>query len=337
MEAYLYEKLEDNRVQCKLCHHRCVIKPQARGRCSVRENQSGTLSTLVYGKLVARHIDPIEKKPLFHFMPGTRSYSIATVGCNFRCLFCQNADIAQLPTDRHGMIIGEAFSPEDTVSAAQAGGCQSISYTYTEPTVYFEYAFDTAKLAHEKGLKNVFVTNGFMTPEALEMISPYLDAANVDLKAFSDRYYREICGGRLEPVKQTLALMKSMGIFVEITTLIVPGLNDDSEELGRLVRFIADELGCDTPWHVSRFYPTYRMTDRPPTPVQTLEKARDIGLKGGLRYVYTGNVPGDEGENTFCYNCKKLLIDRWGFTIRKNMIDKGRCPYCGVVIDGVGW
>jgi len=336
MKAYLYEPLPDNKVRCQLCHHRCIIPAGRRGKCNVRENQAGTLKTLVYGKLIAHHVDPIEKKPLFHFLPGTRSYSIATVGCNFRCLFCQNADIAQLPTDQKGRIVGEFYSPEKIVSEARNAGCQSIAYTYTEPTVYFEYAVDISRLAHENQMKNVFVTNGFMTPEALEMISPYLDAANVDLKAFSDRYYREICGGRLEPVKETLKLMKSMGIFVEVTTLVVPGLNDSADELNQLARFIADELGVDTPWHVSRFHPTYRLTDRPSTPVQTLEKARDIGLKAGLRYVYTGNVPGDEGENTVCYNCGKLLIDRWAFTIRKNVVDKGRCPYCGVSIDGVG-
>jgi len=333
MEACLYEPLEGKKVRCNLCCHRCIISEGKRGKCNVRENQGGVLKTLVYGMLVARHVDPIEKKPLFHFLPGTRSYSIATAGCNFRCLFCQNADIAQLPTDHQGTILGEYCGPEEIVARAEKFGCQSIAYTYTEPTVFFEYALDTSRLANKKGIKNVFVTNGFMTPEALEMIEPYLDAANVDLKAFQDAYYRKICGGRLEPVKQTLKLMKSKGIFLEVTTLVVPGLNDDANELKHLAEFIVKDLGPETPWHVSRFHPTYRMTDRSPTPVHTLETARDIGRAAGLEYVYIGNVPGDEGENTCCRVCGKLLIDRRAFTVRKNVIDRGHCPYCGASVN----
>ncbi len=336
MEAYLYEILNDKKVKCNLCNHRCVIKDGRRGICGVRENREGTLETLVYGRIIARHIDPIEKKPLYHLMPGSLSYSIATVGCNFRCLFCQNADIAQMPSDRKGMIAGDAFSPQDVVAAALKGDCKSIAYTYTEPTVYFEFAFDTAKLAHEKGIQNVFVTNGYMTAEALHMINPYLDAANVDLKAFTEDFYKTYCGAKLEHVKESLKLMKSLGIFIEVTTLLIPGLNDDKDELEKLAEFLADSLGTETPWHISRFHPTYKLTDRPPTPVETLVMAREIGIKAGLKYVYTGNVPGESGEKTFCYQCGSTLIDRWGFYIRKNLIDNNRCPHCGAEIDGVG-
>ncbi len=335
MEAYLYESLEDQKVRCNLCAHRCVIKPGRRGLCNVRENQAGVLNTLVYGRVIASHIDPIEKKPLFHFLPGSRSYSIAAVGCNLRCRFCQNADIAQLPTDRPGVIIGDTYTPEEVVDATESAGCQSISYTYTEPTVFFEFAHDTAKIAHARGIRNVFVTNGYMTAEALNMIQPYLDGANVDLKAFTQSYYKDLCGAKLKPVQETLKLMIALGIFVEVTTLIVPGLNDDRHELESLAQFIKNDLGPETPWHISRFHPTYKLTDRSSTPVQTLEMARDIGLKSGLKYVYTGNVPGDSGESTFCYRCGQMVIERWGFQVRKLRMENGRCRHCGAEIDGV--
>jgi len=335
MEAYLYESLEDRNVRCNLCNHRCIIKEGNRGICNVRENQSGILKSLVYGKLIARHIDPIEKKPLFHLLPGSLSYSIATVGCNFRCRFCQNSDIAQMPSDNKGLIMGNAAIPEAVVRAALEGNCKSIAYTYTEPTVYFEFAFNCAKIAREKGILNVFVTNGYMSPEALQKISPYLDAANVDLKAFSDEFYKKFCGARLEPVKETLRLMKSLGILVEITTLLIPGANDDRTELEAMAKFIAEDLGIETPWHISRFHPAYRLTDRAATPVSSLTMARDIGIKAGLHYVYTGNVPGEKGEDTFCYSCGKTLIDRWGFSIRENHVRNGMCEYCGAKIDGI--
>jgi pyruvate formate lyase activating enzyme len=336
MEAYLYESLKDDKVKCNLCNHRCVISEGKRGICNVRENQGGILNTLVYGKLIARHIDPIEKKPLFHLFPGSLSYSIATVGCNFKCRFCQNADIAQMPSDRDGVIMGDFYAPEDIVKAAAQGNCKSIAYTYTEPTVYFELAYDTAKLAHQKEIKNVFVTNGYMTAEALEMIHPYLDAANVDLKAFSEEFYRDLCGAKMEPVKETPKRMKTLDVFVEVTTLIIPGLNDTEVELGQLAAFIAEDLGPETPWHISRFHPTYKLTNHPSTPLETLIGARKIGQKAGLRYVYTGNVPGEVGENTFCYNCGSLLIERWGFLVKKNHIKNDRCTVCDAQIDGVG-
>jgi len=336
MEAYLYELLENKKVRCNLCNHRCFIKEGKRGICGVRENQNGILKSLVYGRLIAQHVDPIEKKPLYHVLPGSLSYSIATVGCNFKCRFCQNADIAQLPADHKGMIVGDLYSPQDVVSAAQQANCRSIAYTYTEPTVFFETAYDTAKLAHEKGIRNVFVTNGYMTSEALHMISPYLDAANVDLKAFNDNFYKEQCSAKRKHVMDTLRLMKSLGIFLEVTTLLIPTLNDNKGELQQLASFIVDSLGPETPWHISRFHPTYKLTDRPSTPAESIHQARRIGLDAGLRYVYSGNLPGDEGENTFCYSCGKHLIERWGYHISKNVISKGKCPKCDATIDGIG-
>jgi pyruvate formate lyase activating enzyme len=335
MKAYLWESLKDHRVKCNLCSHRCDIKDGRRGICGVRENRGGVLETLVYGIVIARHIDPIEKKPLFHFLPGSLSYSIATVGCNFKCRFCQNADIAQMPSDFNGRIAGDAFSPDDVVAEAIKGDCQTIAYTYTEPTIYFEFAYDTAKLAAEKGIRNVFVTNGYMTEEALQMIHPFLDAANVDLKAFSEDFYMKTCKAKIVHVKDTLKRMKSLGIFVEVTTLIIPGLNDDRKELKNLAAFLADELGPETPWHISRFHPTYQLTDHPPTPVETLLRARDIGIQAGLKYVYIGNVPGESGEKTFCHQCNRLLIDRRGFYVQDIRIKNGKCPDCGEAVDGV--
>lgn len=336
MDAYLYEPLKDRSVKCKLCRHRCIIQNGRRGICHVRENKEGVLNALVYGKLIARHVDPIEKKPFFHLLPGSLSYSIAAVGCNFKCLFCQNADIAQMPSDHSGMIMGDRCTPEEVVDSALRADCKSIAYTYTEPTVNFEFAVDTARLARDKGLLNVFVSNGYMTPEALRMISPCLDAANVDLKAFDDAFYKRYCGARLEPVRETLIDMKAMGIFVEVTTLLIPGLNDHPAELERLAAFLAESLGAETPWHISRFHPTYRLTDRPPTPLATLAMARDIGIAAGLQYVYLGNVPGKDGESTYCPRCGQMVIERWGFSVRKNFVENGLCRFCGARIAGVG-
>jgi len=336
VEALLYVPLKDNSVQCHLCSHQCIIKDEFRGICSVRENQGGHLKTLVYDKVIASHIDPIEKKPLYHFYPGTLAYSIGTVGCNLKCRFCQNADIAHMPSDYGGRIAGNFFTPEDIVDKAIKGNCKSIAYTYNEPTVFFELALATAKLANEKNIKNIFVSNGYMSAEALEMVSPFLDAANVDLKAFSDGFYKKMCGARLAPVLETLKKMKALDIFVEVTTLLIPGLNDDPEELKDLAGFIVNELGTDTPWHVSRFHPTYKLTDRPPTSVEKMRIARDIGLRAGLKYVYTGNVPGEKSENTFCYSCGIQLIDRRGFYVSENRIIDNKCPDCGAHIHGLG-
>ena len=332
-EAYLYEKLDNRKVRCFLCNHRCLIKDGARGICGVRENHDGTLVSLVYGTVIARHTDPIEKKPLFHFLPGTKSYSLATVGCNFKCLFCQNADISQMPAD-HNRIRGEEMTPARLVDEAIATGSATISYTYTEPTIYFELALDTARLAVKKGLRNVFVSNGYMTESCLKEIDPDLHGANIDLKAYSDRFYKEQCGAKLEPVLKSLETMKEMGVWLEVTTLLVPGLNDSEEELKGLAGFLAD-LDPDIPWHISRFHPTYRLTNVPPTPPASIHRARDIGLDAGIKYVYTGNLPGDEGEKTFCHACGELLIDRVGFAVRKSSIRDHRCSKCDAEIPGV--
>lgn len=334
IEARFYEKEKDQEVRCFLCSHHCLIKEGQRGICWVRENQGGVLYSLVYGKPIAHHVDPIEKKPLFHFLPGSRSFSLATAGCNFRCLFCQNADISQ-PRDQK-TIRGEEVSPEEIVAAALSSGCQSISYTYTEPTIFFEYAQDIALLAEARGLKNVFVSNGYMTSQALEAIQPHLQAANVDLKAFREKFYKTQCGAKLAPVLDSLRLMKKLGIWVEVTTLIIPTLNDSPDELKELARFLAQELGPETPWHISRFHPTYRLTDLSITPVKTLQQAWEAGKEAGLRYVYTGNVPGDQREKTYCYQCGHLLLDRYGFSILKNNLDQGACPKCRTPLDGLG-
>jgi len=326
-EAKLYQSLDNNRVQCSLCNHRCLILPDKRGLCGVRENRKGKLYSLVYGKLIAQHVDPIEKKPLFHFFPGSLAYSIATVGCNFKCIHCQNADISQFPYFNQ-QIIGEETTAREVVEQAKACRCQSISYTYTEPTIFMEFAHDTAALAEPHGIKNNFVTNGYMAPEALEYMVGYLDAANVDLKSFRQDFYKKICGAHLKPVLETLKLMKKNNIWVEVTTLIIPTLNDSEGELKDIARFIYEELGAETPWHVTQFYPTYKLDCLPRTPLETVKKARQIGKESGLHYVYSGNVPGDEGENTFCYNCGSLLIRRLGFQIVENRLIQGQCPEC---------
>ena len=332
-EAYLYERLENDKVRCVLCSHNCLIKNGKKGLCGVRENRSGTLFSLVYGKVIANHCDPIEKKPLFHFLPGTHSYSIATVGCNFKCLFCQNADISQMPTD-HDRIMGQDMSPDRIVDEALSTRSATISYTYTEPTIFYELAVDTARLAVSKGIKNVFVSNGYMTAQCLQDIFPDLHAANVDLKAFSGKFYKEQCGAKLGPVLNTLETMKKMGVWLEVTTLLIPGLNDSTEELNEIARFLAG-LDPNIPWHISRFHPTYHLTNIRSTPPDSIKRARDLGYEAGLKYVYTGNLPGDVGEKTFCHNCHELLIDRVGFNVIQNKIKDELCPKCGIKIPGV--
>jgi pyruvate formate lyase activating enzyme len=333
-EARFYEKLEGKKVRCHLCAHECLIGDGRRGICGVRENRDGVLFSLVYGKLISEAVDPIEKKPLFHFLPGTKTFSIATVGCNFTCLHCQNYSISQLPGDGRE-IAGEMVSSERVVALARQTGCQSIAYTYTEPTIFLEYAMDTAKLASLEGLKNVFVTNGYITPEALRAMRPYLDGANIDLKAFSDEFYRTVCGARLQPVLDSIRLYKELGIWIEVTTLVIPNHNDSEEEISKIARFLAD-IDPHLPWHVTQFYPTHRLRDQPRTPLKTLEKARQIGIKAGLKYVYQGNVPGGGGENTYCPGCGKPVIERFGFMIERYDLVSGRCPTCGEPISGVG-
>jgi pyruvate formate lyase activating enzyme len=332
-EAMLYQKLPDGRVRCETCAHGCALTEGQKGICGVRENRGGKLVTLVYGKAVSAHDDPIEKKPLFHFLPGSRSLSIATAGCNMRCLNCQNADISQMPVD-HGRIEGEDFPPEDVVRAAKKSDCDSISFTYTEPAVFWDYAYDTARLAHPAGLRTVFVTNGFWSEKGLKTMLPYMDAANVDLKFFRDDSYRKICGARLDPVLETIRSMRAGGVWVEVTTLLIPGLNDSEEELRDIASFIRS-VDPAMPWHVSRFHPIYRMTDRPATPVSSIQKAREIGLAEGLQFVYPGNIPGDDGESTFCPTCGKRVIQRWGFIVRSMDVRDGKCGFCGGRIPGV--
>jgi len=334
-EALFYEHLERSRVHCHLCFHHCLIPKGKRGKCGVRENRGGTLYTLVYGKSIAQSIDPIEKKPLFHFYPGSRSFSVATMGCNFRCLHCQNFHISQVPGEE-SLILGDDLPPERIVELALKERCSSISYTYTEPTIFFEYALETARVASRRGLKNVFVTNGYITPEPLKTIQPHLHAANIDLKFFKDETYREVCGARLRPVLDSIRLYKELGIWLEITTLIIPGYNDSREELEAIAGFIA-RLGAETPWHVSRFYPTHRLLDRPRTPVDVLHTAGQVGLDAGLRYVYTGNVSCEEGENTYCHRCGRVLIRRRGFAVMQTSLSGSRCPGCGTTLDGVGF
>ncbi len=329
-----YKKGAHQCVNCSLCYHRCTIKEGQKGICGVRENRAGTLYSVVYGKSISENVDPIEKKPLFHFFPGSKSLSIATAGCNFTCLHCQNSSISQMPRD-HKHIAGNELPPARIVSLAKDYNCRSISYTYTEPTIYFEYAFETSKLAKEDGIANVFVTNGYISPEALKLIHPYLDGANIDLKSFSDNFYREVCGAKLKPILDTITLYYQLGIWIEITTLIIPGYNDTIKELTEIARFIKN-IDENIPWHISAFYPTYRLTGPPPTSIQSLKKAREIGLAEGLRYVYEGNIPGKGSENTFCYNCNNTLIQRLGFTIIKNRIKDGKCPECHSLIDGIG-
>ena len=336
-EALLYNKLEDNNVQCNVCNHRCTILPTKRGICGVRQNDNGTLNLLVYGKAISEAIDPIEKKPLFHFLPGTQTLSIATVGCNFRCDNCQNWQISQASkqsgyTDLK--IDGEELDPEKVINDALNNECASISYTYTEPTIWMDYALDCMKLAHKNGLKNCWVSNGYMTSETLDLILPYLDAINVDLKFFNDKNYRKICGGVLKPILENLQTIKKAGVWTEVTTLSIPTLSDDDAQFTEIARFINNKLGSETPWHISAFSSeiSFKLTDLPSTKITTLKKAYEIGKKEGLQYVYTGNTPGLDSENTYCPKCATIIIERTGFasTRRDN---EGKCPNCNKKID----
>jgi len=333
--AKFWEKAADSKVHCRLCRFRCVIADGRRGRCGVRENREGVLYSLVYGQTISENVDPIEKKPLYHFHPGSHSLSIATVGCNFHCLHCQNHEISQWPHERPG-IPGTAMSPQDVVGHAVQSSSISIAYTYTEPTIFFEYAYDTAVAAKAAGIKNVFVTNGYTTTEALEAIAPYLDAANVDLKGFSDRAYREVTGASLDGVLACLRDYRRLGIWLEVTTLVIPGHNDSRDELRLIADFICGELGAEVPWHISAFYPTYKMLDRPPTPLATLHMARDVGRQAGLHYVYLGNVDDPESADTICPGCGRAVIRRRRMQCIETAISDQGCASCGHKIAGVG-
>ena len=322
-------------VRCDACAHRCVLRVGRVGICGVRENRAGQLVSTVHGEAAAVHVEPIEKKPLYHFLPGSLALSLATRGCNLHCDFCQNWELAQ--GHRAGIVPrAEPLPPEAVVVRALDTGARTIAYTYVEPTVFLEYALDTARLARQAGLRNVFVTNGYQTPEALDLIAPVLDAANVDLKSFSDATYRRICGARLEPVRETLTGLKRAGIWVEVTTLLVPGVNDGTAEVEAMAEWIGSELGAETPWHLSRFYPANRMAAFPPTPAATLERAADAGRRAGLAHVYLGNAPELHDEETRCAGCGRWLIRRRDFAVVGWALVDGRCPDCYTHLAGVG-
>jgi pyruvate formate lyase activating enzyme len=343
-EAILWEPLEQGgershwSVRCNLCSHRCVIPPGKLGACCVRENVDGHLYTLVYDRTISQNVDPIEKKPFFHFLPGSKAFSIATPGCNFRCAFCQNWEISQMP--REGALMGAPMKPAQIAEAAKRHGCATVAYTYTEPTIFAEYALDCAKEAKALGLKNVFVSNGYMTPELIDRMAgegsaPLIDAINVDLKAGRGEFYRKISGAGLKPVLKNLKLLRQHGIWLEVTTLVIPGLNDSHEELRWVAEYLRDEVGADTPWHISRFFPQYEMAGTPPTPAHVLQRAYEIGSEAGLQYVYVGNLPGNQTESTFCPGCGKMVIERIGYRLGKRHLAGGKCASCGSQIAGV--
>jgi len=335
-KAVLWDQLEDSSVQCKLCNHHCRISEGKLGICRVRQNDAGTLYCLNYNSVCSAAVDPIEKKPLFHFQPGRRSFSIATPGCNFRCDFCQNWQISQYPR-MHDDLLGSEYSPEAIVNAALNHRCSSISYTYTEPTIFMELAADCGRLARQKGLANVFVSNGFMTIEALEYARDFLDGINVDLKSFSEDFYRDICKAKLQPVLDALKhIARQSEIWLEITTLIVPELNDSDDELKQIAEFIANELGPEVPWHISRYHPDFERNHGFPTPKETLEKAYNLGKEAGLRYVYVGNLPGTGWETTYCHECGQLLIERIGYQMGQFNVLGGACSSCGAKLAGFG-
>lgn len=321
-------------VQCKLCPFRCFLPEGARGICRVRMNVGGKLKTLVYAQPVSAHIDPIEKKPVYHMLPGSRVFSIATVGCNLRCSFCQNWEISQSYPEQSGTR-GKILTPAEVVDAAIKNNCNSIAYTYSEPAVFFEYVLDTAKLAKQRGLRNVLVSAGYINPEPLRELAPYFDVVKIDLKGFNEGFYRRVVGGDLEYVLVTLKELHKLKILTEVVNLVVPTLNDDLGEISRMTEWIYNNLGPDTPVFFSRFSPQYKLANLPATPIETLEKAREIALKSGLRYVYIGNVPGHTGENTYCPRCGKILIQRRGYEILENNIKKGKCAFCGKEIPGI--
>ncbi len=331
-EAMHYDKLEGGQIHCHLCSHRCLIPQGGYGICRVRQNQDGRLYTLFYGETVSANVDPVEKQPLFHFLPGSRALSVAIVGCNFQCAFCQNWQVSQAARDACEMPLSRTMTPQQVVMAAKQHGCRCIAYTYTEPTVFFEYAYDIARLARKEGISNVFVTNGYMSRQATGTIAPYLDAVNVDLKSFSDIYYSKVCKARRQPVLDFIASMKSLGIWLEVTTLLISGENDSDEEIRRTSAFIAG-IDENIPWHLIRFYPEYRFASHSVTSIEALRRARKIGVGQGLRHVYLGNV--NEGSDTYCPNCRKLLLKRSHFEIGPNHLAKGCCPSCGTQIAGI--
>ncbi|MGD0335592.1 MAG: AmmeMemoRadiSam system radical SAM enzyme [Candidatus Omnitrophota bacterium] len=331
-EGLYYEKLDKKVVHCHICPRNCVIPDGKRGFCGVRENRGGTLYALSYGRLVAIHLDPIEKKPLFHFLPGSYAFSIATAGCNFRCKFCQNWEISQRKPDE---VDYSYIEPQDLIKKVKESGSYIIAYTYTEPTIFYEYMLDVAKLAKKEGIRNIMHSCGYINEKPLRALAKYLDAANIDLKGFSEDYYAKISEGSLGPVLAALKILKEEGVHVEITNLVLPGYNDDPGMITRMCLWIKDNLGADTPLHFSRFFPSYKLLSLNPTPVSTLEKARRIALDCGLKYVYIGNVVGNPAENTYCPRCKKIVVERSGYTVLEVNLKNGRCKFCGEKIEGV--
>jgi pyruvate formate lyase activating enzyme len=330
--AMLFEKSGQNKVKCNLCPHHCILRDGDMGVCRVRKNIKGILYSLNYDKVAATHSDPIEKKPLYHFLPSSTSYSIAAMGCNFQCSFCQNHSISMVQTESH--IYGEDISPEQLVKDALASQSQSISYTYTEPTIYFELMLETAKLAKEEGIKNVMVTNGYMSAEAFELMNPFLDAANIDLKAFSETFYMKYPKARLQPVLDTIKRMKENDVWVEVTTLLIEGLNSDPQEIKELISFLL-EVDENIPWHVSRFFPQYKLQDRSITPVETIYQCLETAKEMGLNYLYGGNIPSESWANTYCQECQTLLIERSGYFTSIPGITNGKCSNCNLQIPGI--
>ncbi len=331
-EAMYYKQLEDLRVECLLCPRNCKIADKERGYCGVRENRDGKYYTLVHSRACTMHVDPIEKKPLFHYLPGTNGYSIATAGCNIECKFCQNWQISQF---RPEQVESVKLTPEDVVKNAKENGCPTIAYTYSEPVVFYEYMYDTAKMGKENGIGSVMVSNGYIKEEPLKELCKHLSAVKIDFKAFTEKFYKETCSGELKPVLDTLVTLKKIGIWFEIVVLIIPTLNDTDKELKEMCGWIKENLGPDVPIHFTRYHPTYKIKNIPPTPVATLEKARKIAMDAGLNYPYIGNVPGHEGESTFCPHCHKIAIKRVGFTILQNSVKNGKCGDCQHPIPGV--
>lgn len=334
VESVLYERLEANRVRCHVCAFRCVIAPGHGGACRVRHNIGGMLTALNYHKITALEIDPVEKKPLYHFHPGHATFSYAAPGCNFRCRFCQNAAISQMVADDR-RLEGDARNAEWVVEQAARRGCESIAHTYTEPTVYIELAAEVGALARARGLRNVLVTNGYQTPESADLILPWLDAVNVDLKGFRDKYHLKFCGARVAPVLDSIRRFHGAGVWTEVSTPVVPGHNDSDAELRDMAAFLAD-VGPDVPWHLLRFQPDYRMRELPPTPPETLRRAQDIGREAGLRYVYIGNLGDDDASNTLCPRCGEPVIRRSSFRVTGWNILNGACGACGETIAGIG-
>ncbi|MFH1397435.1 MAG: AmmeMemoRadiSam system radical SAM enzyme [Candidatus Omnitrophota bacterium] len=331
-EALYYQKLDKKSVQCQLCPRNCVISAGKRGFCGIRENRDGKLYALSYSKPVAIHVDPIEKKPLFHFLPGSRAFSVATAGCNLKCNFCQNWEISQKIPEEVNFVY---MAPEELVRQAAASGARSIAYTYTEPTIFYEYMLDTARRAKLQGLKHVMHSSGYINEEPLKELCLYLDGANIDLKGFSEEFYAKMCQGALEPVLKSLKVLKNAGVHLEITNLVIPGANDDPELIKKMCLWIKDNLGADTPLHFSRFYPLYKLSSLSPTPLEALERARQIAIDAGLKYVYIGNLAGHQAENTNCPKCLKQVIGRQGYIITENNLEKGRCKFCGEKIEGI--